>query len=82
MKIVADQVAQWAPAGMTSLGTDGFGRSDSREDLRRFFEVDAESIVVAALHSLARSGGVEADRVAQAIRDFGLDADRADPAIS
>ena len=82
MKIVADQVAQWAPAGMTSLGTDGFGRSDAREDLRRFFEVDAESIAVAALHSLAKTGAVEAELAGQAIRDFGIDAERPDPARS
>ena len=44
MKIVADQLGKWAPAGLTALGTDGYGRSDTREELRRFFEVDAESI--------------------------------------
>jgi len=79
MKIVADQVARWAPAGFTPLGTDGFGRSESREDLRRFFEVNAESVVVAALHSLARAGSLDASRVEEAIRAFEVDPDRPDP---
>ena len=82
MKIVADQVAPWTPAGLTALGTDGFGRSDSREDLRRFFEIDAESIVVAALSSLSRSGQVEPDQISAAIREFGIDPDRPDPVVS
>jgi pyruvate dehydrogenase E1 component len=82
MKIVADQVAQWAPAGLTALGTDGYGRSDSRENLRRFFEVDAESIAIAGLHSLTKTGEVEADRVTRAIGELGIDPERADPAVS
>ena len=51
MKIVADQVAPWLPGRLTSLGTDGFGRSDNRQHLRRHFEVNAESIAAAALSS-------------------------------
>ena len=49
MKIVPDQIAPWVPGGLMTLGTDGFGRSDTRERLRRFFEVDAETVVVATL---------------------------------
>src|SRR5207245_2323848 len=49
MKIVPDQIAPWVPGGLTTLGTDGYGRSDTRRNLRRFFEVDAEMIVVATL---------------------------------
>ena len=49
MKMVPDQIAPWVPGGLTTLGTDGFGRSDTRERLRRFFEVDAESTVIATL---------------------------------
>jgi len=82
MKIVPEQIARWAPAGFTPLGTDGFGRSESREALRRFFEVDAESVVVAALHSLAAAGSVSPDVVAEAIQEFNLDPDRPDPAVS
>jgi pyruvate dehydrogenase E1 component len=80
MKIVPEQVAKWAPAGLTALGTDGFGRSDAREELRRFFEIDAESVVVAALHTLAQGGEIDGRRVEEAIREFGIDPERADPA--
>ena len=65
MKIVPDQIAPWVPGGLTTLGTDGYGRSDTRERLRRFFEVDAESVVVATLHALAEKGQVEKSVVAQ-----------------
>ncbi len=82
MKIVPEQIARWAPAGLTPLGTDGFGRSESREDLRRFFEVDAESITVAALYSLASAGSIDSTVVANAIKEFDLDSDRPDPAVS
>ncbi len=79
MKIVADQVARFVPSTFLALGTDGFGRSDDRGPLRRFFEVDAESIVVAALSELARAGRIEPDRVARAIRDFGIDPESPNP---
>ena len=54
MKIVADQIAPWVPGGLFALGTDGFGRSDTRPNLRRFFEVDAECTVIATLYALAQ----------------------------
>src|SRR5205814_1410536 len=54
MKIVPEQIAPWVPGGLMALGTDGFGRSDTRERLRRFFEVDAESTVIATLYALAQ----------------------------
>ncbi len=81
MKIVPDQIAPWVPGGLTTLGTDGFGRSDTRERLRRFFEVDAESIVVATLHALSQKGQVERSVVAKAIKDLGLDPEKAHPEI-
>ena len=56
IKIVPDQIAPWVPGGLTTLGTDGFGRSDTRESLRRFFEMDAECTVIATLHALAGRG--------------------------
>ena len=62
------------------LGTDGFGRTDTREALRRFFETDAGHVVVAVLTALADDGEVEADVVAKAIADYGIDADLPDPA--
>jgi pyruvate dehydrogenase E1 component len=59
IKLVPDQIAPWVPGGLTTLGTDGFGRSDTRERLRRFFEVDAELTVIATLWALAKAGKVE-----------------------
>ena len=82
MKIVADQIAPFVPAGLFALGTDGFGRSDMRAPLRRFFEVDAESIAVAALHVLANRGEIEPAKVSQAIADFGIDPEKIDAATA
>ena len=79
MKAVPDQIARWVPAPFVSLGTDGFGRSDSRASLRRFFEVDAEHIVVATLSALARSGDVKPEQVTDAIQRYEIDADRNSP---
>jgi pyruvate dehydrogenase E1 component len=82
MKIVADQIAPWLPGRLTALGTDGFGRSDNREHLRRFFEVDAESIAAAALSRLAQWGRFDPNRAKQAIQELGLNPDRIDPALA
>jgi|CXWL01.1.fsa_nt_gi pyruvate dehydrogenase E1 component len=82
LKTVPDQIARWVPGPYTVLGTDGFGRSDTREGLRRFFEVDAESIVLATLHELAKDGRIEASRVAAAIVELGLDPEQPDPVRS
>ncbi|GGX76122.1 pyruvate dehydrogenase (acetyl-transferring), homodimeric type [Streptomyces fructofermentans] len=73
MRQVPDQISQWVEQDYYSLGTDGFGLSDTREDVRRHFQVDAESIVVAALDRLARSGQVAPENVAQARERYGLD---------
>jgi pyruvate dehydrogenase E1 component len=64
---------------LLSLGTEGFGRSETRKNLRRFFEVDAESVVIAALHSLAERGELDRGVVAQAIKDLGIDPNRPHP---
>ncbi len=86
MKAVPDQIARWVPPDargprrFVTLGTDGFGRSDTRETLRRHFEIDAESIVVATLSALAESGEIEPGVAAKAIRDLGIDPSRPDPA--
>jgi pyruvate dehydrogenase E1 component len=69
-------IAAYLDAPFTALGTDGFGRSDTRSALRRFFEVDRHNIVVAALDTLAREGTVERARVAEAIRRYGIDTER------
>jgi pyruvate dehydrogenase E1 component len=82
MKVVADQIAPWLPGRLTALGTDGFGRSDNREHLRRHFEVDAASIAAAALSRLARWGRYDAARAVQAIHDLGVDPEKIDPAVA
>ena len=81
MKIVPDQIAPWVPGGLATLGTDGFGRSDTRERLRPFFEVDAESTVIATLHELAEKGQIERGVVQKAIRELGVDPEKAHPQI-
>jgi len=81
MKIVADQIAPWVPGGLTTLGTDGFGRSDVRSRLRRFFEVDAECTVIATLYALAQRGEVPASLVAQAIKDLDVNPEKVFPQI-
>jgi pyruvate dehydrogenase E1 component len=73
MRQVPDQISQWVEQDYYSLGTDGFGLSDTRPDVRRHFQVDAESIVVTALYRLARTGQVTPETVAQARARYGLD---------
>jgi pyruvate dehydrogenase E1 component len=81
MKSVADQIGQWVPGGLTTLGTDGFGRSDVRARLRRFFEVDAECTVIATLYALAQRGEVPTSLVAQAIKDLDVNPEKVFPQI-
>jgi pyruvate dehydrogenase E1 component len=73
IKAVPDQITRWVPGTFTSLGTDGFGFSDTRPAARRFFHIDAESITAAVLWELARSGAVDAGFPAQAIAKYRLD---------
>jgi len=82
MTLVPDQVGRWIPRTFVPLGTDGFGRSDTREALRRFFEIDAGHIVVATLWGLVRDGSVEAAVVRDAIERYGIDTDAPDPRTS
>jgi pyruvate dehydrogenase E1 component len=79
LKALPDLLGRWLPAGYVSLGTEGFGRSDTREALRTLFEIDAPNIVVAALTALSRSGELPAADVAAAIATLGIDADKLDP---
>ena len=79
MKMHTEQLRDFIPGAFTVLGTDGFGRSDSREQLRRFFEVNRYYIVVAALKALADEGTIKSALVTKAINDFGLDADKVNP---
>jgi len=82
LKVLADQLAPWLQGRLTALGTDGFGRSDSRSNLRRFFEVDAESITTAALAQLARWGQFDPHRARQAYYDLGIDPEKKNPRLS
>jgi pyruvate dehydrogenase E1 component len=82
MKLVPDQIARWVPAPFVPLGTDGFGRSETREALRRFFEVDAEHVALAALRALAGAGAYDVARAAAAVGELGLDAEKSDPVRS
>ncbi|NKB67013.1 MAG: pyruvate dehydrogenase (acetyl-transferring), homodimeric type [Candidatus Latescibacteria bacterium] len=79
VKALPESIARWFPRSPVSLGTDGFGRSESRQALRDFFEVDARYIALGALHQLAREGAIEADVVVQALRDLEIDPDKVDP---
>jgi len=77
---VPDQLAPWIGPRLTSLGTDGFGRSENREHLRRFFETSAEAIVQGTLSALARDGKIDARLAAMAVAELGFNADSKDPA--
>ena len=72
-------MSRWIPNRYVILGTDGYGRSDTRAALRRFFEVDAESIVIATLSALAEEGGISAKVVKKAIGELGVDLGAPDP---
>jgi len=76
MKSLPDLIAKWVPGGLVSLGTEGFGRSDTREALRDFFEVDARFVTLATLHALARADQVDAEIVSEAIEDLNIDVDK------
>ncbi|HYN15967.1 MAG TPA: pyruvate dehydrogenase (acetyl-transferring), homodimeric type [Terriglobales bacterium] len=80
MKIVPDQLAPWLTGRLVTLGTDGFGRSDNRQHLRRHFEVNAESIAAAALSRLARDGRFDPRKAQKALQDLGVDTEKIDPA--
>ena len=82
MKSYADQIREFISGTYTVLGTDGFGRSDTRERLRHFFEVDRYFIVVAALTALVEDNVVDVGQVAAAIKKFGIDPEKVNPALS
>jgi pyruvate dehydrogenase E1 component len=81
IRTVADQIAPWVPGGLFTLGTDGFGRSDTRDRLRRFFGVDVQSTIIGTLYALAEKGQIGRDVVEQAIKDLGVDPDKVQPQI-
>jgi pyruvate dehydrogenase E1 component len=82
VKTLPESISQWFPRRLVSLGTDGFGRSDTREGLRDFFEVDAKFIVLATLKALADEGTIKRDVVKKAISDLKINVNKPEPAIS
>jgi pyruvate dehydrogenase E1 component len=82
LKVLPDAIDRWLPRRLHALGTDGFGRSGSRENLRNFFEVDARFITLATLHALFQAQQIEVDVVKRAIKDLDIDPEKLDPAIS
>ena len=78
-KAFADQVRPFMGRRYAVLGTDGYGRSDTREKLREFFEVDRRFVVVAALKALSEEGEISPDKVSLAIKKYGLDPDKPNP---
>ena len=80
MKAIPDQLAPWLGTRLVTLGTDGFGRSDNREHLRRHFEINAESIATAALSRLARDGKFDPKKAQKAFTDLGVNTEKGDPA--
>ncbi len=82
MKVVADQIRSWVPTDYKVLGTDGFGRSDSRENLRNFFEIDRFFIVIASLKALSDRGEVDSKKVTEAINKYGIDPEKVSPVLA
>jgi pyruvate dehydrogenase E1 component len=82
MKLLPESISQWMPRPLSVLGTDGFGRSESRASLRDFFEVDAKHIVLATLTALARDKQIKPDVLKNAIKDLGIDPEKPNPACS
>ena len=81
-KVLPSSLAHWIPGRLTVLGTDGFGLSEARAELRDHFEVDARHITVATLHTLAAEGRIDSKLVQAAIKTYGIDTKRIDPAIA
>ncbi len=82
LKVLPSMISKWAPRRLASLGTDGFGRSESRESLRDFFEVDSRFIVVATLHELAQDGLVGEATVQNAIKELNINPEKPNPVTS
>lgn len=79
IRLYADQIRPYVPARYLTLGTDGYGRSDTREQLRHFFEVDAKYIVLTTLHALRAEGTIDAATVLDAFKRYQIDPDKLDP---
>ena len=79
VRTFAEQIREYVPRRYKVLGTDGFGRSDSRENLRTFFEVNRHYVALAALKALAEEGEIPAAKVAEALAKYGIDASKPAP---
>ena len=79
VRLVADQIRQWIPGEYTVLGTDGFGRSETREELRRHFRIDGESTAFAALQGMARLGAYDVDELPKALEQLKIDSEAVFP---
>ncbi len=82
VQVLKDSICRWLPGKIVSLGTFGFGRSETRESLRDFFEVDAKHIVYATLYSLVKEGTVKMDVLTKAAKDLGINPDKPNPHVS
>jgi pyruvate dehydrogenase E1 component len=82
IKLHSEQLRAYVPATYMTLGTDGFGRSDTREKLRHFFEVDRYYVTVSALAALAKDGEIKQDQVLDAMRKYGIDRNKPNPVLS
>jgi pyruvate dehydrogenase E1 component len=82
VKMLPDSIARWIPKPLVSLGTEGFGRSENRRALRNFFEVDERFVTLATLSALARDRKIPADVPARAVKDLGIDPEKANPMIA
>ena len=79
VRLVADQIREWVPGDYVVLGTDGFGRSDTREQLRRHFEIDAESVAFATLNAISKHCNFDKGRLPKALKDLEIDPEKVDP---
>ena len=82
VKALPDSIDKWLPRPISTLGTDGFGRSESRASLREFFEVDYRYVILATLNALAKDGTIDVSVVQQAIKTHNINPDKPNPAIS
>jgi pyruvate dehydrogenase E1 component len=82
VKALPDSIDRWLPRPLVTLGTDGFGRSESRAGLREFFEVDARWIIVATLTALARDGKLDPAVVQDAMKVLNVNPEKSNPAVS
>jgi pyruvate dehydrogenase E1 component len=82
LKTLPNMISKWLPRRLASLGTDGFGRSEGRQSLRTFFEVDARSIALATLHELHLDGKLDAKVLDKAIKELGINPEKQNPVVS